>query len=70
MTATGAAGLVMDDKRRYFVHCRLNEKTLAAWRAEIDKLLAPEPVASPNTKGTKPCAAATTRSEAAKSRGI
>ncbi len=35
------AGLVIDEKRGYFVHYRLNEKTLAKWRAAIHKLLAP-----------------------------
>jgi DNA-binding transcriptional ArsR family regulator len=62
------AGLVVDEKRGYFVHYRLNEKTLAAWREEIDKLLAPEHVARTNAKGTKRCAAATTRSTTARSR--
>jgi len=33
------AGLVIDEKRGYFVHYRLNEKTLAAWREEMCKLL-------------------------------
>ena len=35
------AGLVLDDKRGYFVHYRLNEETLAAWRGEIERLLDP-----------------------------
>ena len=43
------AGLVIDEKRGYFVHYRLNEKTLARWRATIDKLLAPSPA-----EGTRP----------------
>jgi len=37
------AGLVIDEKRGYFVHYRLNGKTLAKWRAAIDELLAPTP---------------------------
>ena len=37
------AGLVIDEKRGYFVHYRLNETTLAKWRGSIDKLLAPSP---------------------------
>ncbi len=61
------AALVVDEKRGSFVHYRLNEKTLATWRAEVDKLLDPAPAAGPNAKGTKPCAAATTRSQAARS---
>ncbi len=35
------AGLVVDEKRGYFVHYRLDEDTLAAWREAIDKLLDP-----------------------------
>ena len=37
------AGLVVDEKRGYFVHYRLNGKTLAKWRAAMDKLLVPSP---------------------------
>jgi len=37
------AGLVIDEKRGYFVHYRLNERTLAKWREQIDGLLAPGP---------------------------
>lgn len=60
------AGLVIDDKRGYFVHYRLNEKTLAAWREEIDRLLDPATGAGQDTKGTVKCAAATTRSKTAR----
>ncbi len=35
------AGLVVDEKRGYYVHYRLNEETLAAWRTELDQLLDP-----------------------------
>jgi DNA-binding transcriptional ArsR family regulator len=35
------AGLVIDDRRGFHVHYRLNEGTLAAWRGEIDMLLDP-----------------------------
>ena len=35
------AGLLIDDKRGYFVHYRLNGRTLATWREEIDRLLDP-----------------------------
>ena len=59
------AGLVIDDKRGYFVHYRLNEDTLAAWREEIDRLLDRPDPASPagrrqagtDTKGASKCAA-------------
>jgi DNA-binding transcriptional ArsR family regulator len=37
------AGLVIDEKRGYYVHYRLNEQTLAKWRGQIDGLLAPQP---------------------------
>ncbi len=37
------AGLVIDERRGYFVHYRLNEQTLAEWRGRIDGLLAPSP---------------------------
>ena len=32
--------LVVAEKRGYFVHYRLNEKTLSKWKGMIDKLLA------------------------------
>ena len=35
------AGLVINEKRGYYVHYRLNEKTLARWRGQIGNLLAP-----------------------------
>ncbi len=35
------AGLVVDEKRGYFVHCRLQGDTLARWRKDIDELLDP-----------------------------
>ena len=35
------AGLVLSEKRGYYVHYRLNEKSLAKWRAVIDKFLEP-----------------------------
>jgi len=64
------AGLVIDDKRGYYVHYRLNEKTLAAWREEIDKLLDPTVGAGTDTRGARKCAAATRRRKAAGSRRI
>jgi DNA-binding transcriptional ArsR family regulator len=62
------AGLVIDEKRGYFVHYRLNEKTLVAWRKEIDKLLDPKHGAGTNKKGASRCPAATRREKAVKSR--
>jgi len=51
------AGLVIDEKRGYFVHYRLNEDTLAAWREEIDRLLDLTHGVCTDTKGTSKCAA-------------
>jgi DNA-binding transcriptional ArsR family regulator len=50
------AGLVVDEKRGYFVHYRLNEDTLAEWREEIDRLLDPKRGGSTDTKGAAKCA--------------
>jgi DNA-binding transcriptional ArsR family regulator len=35
------AGLVIDEKRGYHVHYRLNEETLERWREAVNRLLAP-----------------------------
>ncbi len=51
------AGLVVDEKRGAFVHYRLNEGTLAAWREEIDALLDPTSGTNTDTKGAPGCAA-------------
>jgi DNA-binding transcriptional ArsR family regulator len=55
------AGLVIDEKRGYYVHYRLNENTLAAWRGEIDKLLDLQHGARTHRKGDRKCAAAMRR---------
>jgi len=62
------ADVVMDEKRGYFVHYRLNEDTLAAWREEIDRLLDPTPEAGTDTKGESKCPAM--KSKAARNRRI
>ena len=49
------AGLVVGEKRGYFVHYRLNENTLAAWREETDKLLAPAVGGGTDKQGTRKC---------------
>ncbi|TVQ39935.1 MAG: ArsR family transcriptional regulator [Spirochaetaceae bacterium] len=36
------AGLVIDEKRGYFVHYRLNTETLARWKKLVDDLLVVE----------------------------
>ena len=51
------AGLVVDEKRGYFVHYRLSEGTLAAWQEEIDRLLDPTHGACTDKKGAPKCAA-------------
>jgi len=61
------AGLVIDEKRGYFVHYRLNEKTLAMCRSALADLLAPTRASRRCTKGAKPCAALVKR-RAAESR--
>jgi len=60
------AGLVVDEKRGQFVHYRLNEEALAAWRQEIDRLLDPSYGAT-HMKGASNCVAMK-KSKAAKSR--
>jgi DNA-binding transcriptional ArsR family regulator len=60
------AELVLDEKRGYFVHYRLNEETLAAWRREIDELL--DPQSGKDTKGERTCADAMKRKRAVRSR--
>jgi len=53
------AGLVIDEKRGYYVHYRLDEQTLAQWREAIGGLLDAPCAQRENTKGAKPCAATT-----------
>ena len=61
------AGLVMDDRRGYYVHYRLAEGALAAWRKEIDTLLSPAPRPSLR-RVARASAAPTQRKRAAASR--
>jgi DNA-binding transcriptional ArsR family regulator len=61
------ARLVIDEKRGYYVHYRLNEQTLAAWRKEIDQLLDATLGACTDKKGTRQCVAPKKR-KAARSR--
>ena len=60
------AGLVIDEKRGYYVHYRLNEETLVAWQAAAGRLLAPEPGGHMETKEDSPRAVATSRKSAGK----
>ncbi len=54
------ADLVINERRGYRVHYRLNEKTLAQWQAAIGALLAPLDREQPENvrkQGERPCAA-------------
>ena len=62
------AGLVVDEKCGTFVHYRVNEKTLAAWREEINRLLDPRHGGSQDMKGASKCVARVRGSKAARSR--
>lgn len=62
------AGLVSGEKRGHYVHYRLNEETLAAWREQIDRLLDPTVGDCTEKKGARRCAAATRRRKAAGNR--
>ena len=62
------AGLVVDEKRGYFVHYRLNEEILAKWQGDVGELLDPKTGSGENTKGAETCAAARKRSKGARSR--
>ncbi len=62
-------GLVIDEKRGYYVHYRLNEKTLAVWQETIEELLNPQSGVSP-TKKRNPKCAAVMKNKVAKNRKI
>ena len=51
------AGLVIDEKRGYYVHYCLNGKTLAMWQEIVEELLNPKPGVDPTKKGNTKCAA-------------
>ena len=61
------AGIVLPEKRGYYVHYQLNEKRLAAWREEFDKLLGPKRAACTKRKGTTKWTAKMARRKAARS---
>jgi DNA-binding transcriptional ArsR family regulator len=62
------AGLVIYERRGYYVHYRLDEETLAAWREETEKLLGPRREACKDNKGASKCAAAKMKNKPARSR--
>jgi len=51
-----AAGLVIDEKRGYYVHYRLNEKTLAEWKEAVNHMLDAKFENCSEKKGTQKCA--------------
>ena len=63
------ACLVIDEKRGYYVHYRLNEKTLAMWQKAIDELLNLKSEVRSIKKGNQICAAVM-KSKAVKNRKI
>jgi DNA-binding transcriptional ArsR family regulator len=62
------AGLVIDEKRGYYVHYRLNDKTLTAWKEAFEKILDTESEQCQGKKGKQKCAAVTKTQKDAKSR--
>ena len=62
------AGLVIDEKRGYYVHYRVDPRTLAAWREAVQQLLDPASVSAKPVKGAPTCPAATKKAKAARSR--
>jgi len=62
------AGLVIDEKRGYYVHYRLNEETLAEWKKAIDHMLDTKFENCPGKKGNQKCAAAKKTKRDARSR--
>ena len=62
------AGLVIDEKCGYYVHYRLNEETLAAWKEAFEKILDIESEQCPGKKGKQKCAAVTKTPKDARSR--
>jgi DNA-binding transcriptional ArsR family regulator len=61
------AGLVSDEKRGYYVHYRLNAKTLAAWKEAFEMVLDTESEHFSVKKGDQKCAAATKTLKSARS---
>ena len=66
------AGLVIPERRGYFIHYRLNEETLATWREATGGLLEPGSASSACHGNTKRCQKETrkcaSKRKAAKSR--
>lgn len=58
------AGLVVDERRGYYVHYRLKQDTIKTWRKAIAELLGSPSASAPCRKGTTKCAAAKRRTSA------
>ena len=62
------AGLVIDEKRGYYVHYRLNEETFAEWKEAIEHMLDTKFKNCSGKKGNQKCAAATRTKKNARNR--
>ena len=62
------AGLVIDEKRGYYVHYRLNEQTFAKWKEAINVMLDMKVNNCPGKKGNTKCVAAKKTTKCAKSK--
>ena len=52
------AGLVIDEKRGYYVHYQLNEETFSKWKESINHVLEVKSDNCPEKKGKQKCVAA------------
>ena len=64
------AGLVVAEKRGYYVHYRLNEKIFSVWQKAIEQVLDTNVKSCTGQKGKKKCAALTKRKKNVRSRKI
>lgn len=62
------AGLVVDEKRGYYVHYRLNEESLAKWQKAIQHVFDTDSETCAEQKGTEICAAVVKTKKDARSR--
>lgn len=65
-----AAGLVIGEKRGYYVHYRLNEETFAEWKEAIDHMLDTKFENCSEKKGSQKCAATKRTKKNARNRKI
>ena len=62
------AGLVIDEKRGYYVHYRLNEQTFSKWKEAINHVLDLKSDSCPRKKGRQKCVATKKTKKDARSR--